>query len=136
MSNNNDKCLNPDELVHQYYLSLYSGDLLSVKSIMTQKSYTMTLESFGLELSLKDPSFKAQLSSIEDDPSALQKVEERLSSKLISKKKSPIIAITKVEPNGSKRATVSYMEDGKGKRLYFSKHSDCWLIDYYAGRPV
>jgi len=131
-----DSFLQPEKIVNKYYKALYGGDLHCVKSLMTWKSYTMMLESFGLRLSLRDLSFKRQLEKIEEDASLLQEVEKKLSSELLLRNRSPEINIQQIEPNGSERKTVSYKEDGKAKKLYFSKKDDCWLIDYYAGRPV
>lgn len=128
--------LQPEIMVDRYYKALYSGDLKSVKNLMTWKSYTMMLESFGLRLSLRDSSFKRQLEKIAEDVSSLQEVEKKLSAELLLRNRSPKINIQQVEPNGSRRKTVSYEEDGKAKKLYFSKENDHWLIDYYAGRPV
>lgn len=138
MSNNtiDNTCLQPESMVGRYYKALYSGDLQGVKNLMTEKSYTMVLESFGLRLSLKDSSFKRQLEKIEEDESSLREVERKLSAELILRNRSPQINIQQVEPNGSKRQTVSYEEDGKAKKLYFSKETDRWQINYYAGRPV
>jgi hypothetical protein len=119
----------PSEIVSQYYHALYSGDLTKVKDLMTEKSYLMTLESFGLRLSFRDAEFKSLLEEIEDNQSSLQKVEALLS-------KAPKIEITKTEANGLERKTVHYTEDGKAKRLYFSKENSDWKINYYAGRPV
>jgi len=128
--------LQPEELVRKYYRSVNSGDLESVKHLMTQQSYFMTLESLGLKLAFKDASFKDALENIEEDEGALQKVERELSKDLSSGEKVPEIHIAKVEPNGSSRITVNYTEDGKDKKLYFSKEKDGWKINYYAGRKV
>lgn len=131
-----DNYLQPEMIADKYYKALYGGDLRCVKSLMTWKSYTMILESFGLRLSFRDLSFKRQLENIEEDASSLREVEKKLSSELLSRNRSPQINIQKVESNGSKRKTVSYEEDGKSKKLYFSREDDRWLINYYAGRPV
>ncbi len=128
--------MEPDMIVDRYYKALYSGDLKIVKNIMTQKSYIMMLESFGLKLSLKDPFFKAELKKIEEEASSLEKVEKALSDDLRLCKLSPTINISEVEPNSSTRKTVYYTEDGKKKNLYFSKEDSGWKINYYAGRPV
>ena len=122
--------------VKHYYTSLYSGDLQSVKDIMTERSYIMVLESYGLKLSLEDPAFKIQLAKIEEDESSLFAVEKKLSLELVSRNKLPQINIIQVHPNGTERQTVEYTEDGKPKKLHFSKANGHWLIDYYAGRPI
>jgi hypothetical protein len=127
---------NSSSIVKHYYTSLYSGDLQSVKDIMTERSYIMMLESFGLRLSLEDPAFKIQLAKIEEDKSSLLAVEKKLSVELASRNRSPQINILQVQSNGTERQTVEYTEDGKAKKLYFSKKDDLWLIDYYAGRPI
>jgi len=126
----------PSEIVSQYYHALYSGDLTIVKDLMTEKSYMMTLESFGLGLSFKDAVFKSLLKEIEENNSSLLIVEALLSEELISRNKAPKIEIIKSEANGDARQTVHYTEDEKMKRLYFSKEETGWKINYYAGRKV
>ncbi|WP_415406003.1 hypothetical protein ACLHDG_09555 [Sulfurovum sp. CS9] len=126
----------PSEIISKYYHALYNGDLSAVKDLMTEKSYIMTLESFGLRLSFRDGEFKSLLKEIEDSPESLEKVEALLSQEIISRNKAPKIKISKCEPNGSERETVYYTEDGKVKKLYFSKENGGWKINYYAGRPL
>jgi len=96
----------------------------------------MTLETFGLRLSLRDSEFKSHLKVIKEDANALSEVEDKLSYDLISRKKSPVIEIKSVSWNGTKRQTIDYTEDAKIKKLYFSKEKDGWKINYYAGRKV
>ncbi|SFZ97800.1 hypothetical protein MNB_SV-5-171 [hydrothermal vent metagenome] len=127
---------NQSAIVEYYYASIYSGDLQSVKEIMTERSYMMVLESYGLKLSLEDPVFREQLANIEESKVSLFEVEKKLSLELALRKKSPQIDILKLVPNGTKRHTVEYSEDGKAKKLHFSKKDGRWLIDYYAGRPI
>ena len=127
---------NQTSIVEHYYTSLYSGDLQSVKEIMTERSYVMMLESFGLKLALEDPAFKMQLANIGEDENFLREVEKKLSAELASRNRSPEINILQVDPNGTERQTVEYTEDKKAKKLYFSKEDGLWLIDYFAGRPV
>ncbi len=103
---------------------------------MTQKSYMMTLETFGLRLSLRDAHFKAQLKKIKEDAHSLDEVENALSFELISRNLSPKIEITSIINNGTQRQTVEYTEEGKNKKLYFSQEKDGWKINYYAGRKV
>lgn len=128
--------LEPSDILNLYYTSLYSGDLCAVKELMTEESYIMTLETFGLRLALRDPEFKAQLKKIEDDTDALADVENKLSFELISRKLSPVIEIKSTSWNGTKRQTIEYTEDKKMKKLYFSKEEDGWKVNYYAGRKV
>lgn len=128
--------LEPSDILNLYYTSLYSGDLSAVKELMTEESYYMTLETFGLRLALRDPEFKAQLKEIKEDADALAEVENKLSFELISRKMSPVIEIKSTSSNGTKRQTIDYTEDGKVKNLYFSKEEDGWKINYYAGRKV
>jgi len=123
-------------IVDKYYKALYSGNLGVVKNIMTQKSYLMVLESFGLKLALENVSFKAELEKIENEASSLKKVEKALSEDLRSYNFSPAIEILKVELNGPARKTVYYTEDGKRKSLHFSNEDSGWKINYYAGRPI
>jgi hypothetical protein len=87
-------------------------------------------------LALRDQEFKAQLKKIKEDEDALAEVENKLSFDLISRKISPEIDIKSVSWNGEKRQTIDYTEDGKMKKLYFSKENDGWKINYYAGRKV
>ena len=136
---NTEKSLNslqPEEAVNRYYKALNSGDLESIKCLMTRKSYYMTLESLGLKLAFKDVSFKHELENMEEDKVSLQKVEQTLSTELLSRNNAPKIEIGTIEPNGDSRTTVHYTEDGKVKNLYFSKEEEGWKINYYAGRKV
>ncbi len=128
--------MQPEEIVGKYYHALYSGDLGSVKDLMTEESYYMALEPFGFKLSFKDPVFKREWDKIEESQDALHEVEQKISAELLSRNLSPQIEIKEIEPNGLLRMTVHYDEDGKKKRLYFSKENGHWLIDYYAGCPV
>ena len=128
--------LDTTSILNLYYTSLYSGDVTAVKELMTPESYIMTLETFGLRLALRDPEFKTLLKKIDEDAEALAEVENRLSIELISRKLSPKIDIKSVSWNGTERQTIEYTEDGKMKKLYFSKEEDGWKINYYAGRKV
>ena len=103
---------------------------------MTEESYHMALEPFGMGLSLRDPEFKTEWEKIKESRDALHEAEQKISAELLARNLSPQIVIKQIEPNGSKRKTVHYQEDGKKRRLYFSKKDGRWLIDYYAGRPV
>lgn len=126
----------PQAMVELFYKALYGGDMKQLKTMMTQKSYFMTLESFGIRLSFKDASFKKALQKIEVDKGALVEVEHKLSQDLKERKKKPQIYIVLSVYNGTERQTVHYTEDGKNKVLHFSKESDGWKINYYAGRKV
>ena len=128
--------LEPSDILNLYFTSLYGGDLSAIKELMTEESYTMTLEIFGLRLSLRDAEFKAQLKEINENADALDEVENKLSLELISRKLSPQIEIKSIEWNGTQRQTIEYTEDGKIKKLYFSKEENGWKINYYAGRRV
>ena len=128
--------LQPEEIVSRYYEARSQGDLESIKSLMTEQSYYMTLDSLGLKLAFKDVSFKKMLGSIEDDETSLVEVENTLSKYLLSVDTPYEIKIQSVEPNSTQRKTVSYTENGKVKNLYFSKESNGWKINYYAGRKV
>lgn len=128
--------LEHSDILNLYYTSLYSGDLCAVKELMTEESYYMTLETFGLRLALRDPEFKAQLKDIKEDADALAEVENKLSFELISRKMSPVIEIKSTSMNGTKRQIIDYTEDEKMKKLYFSKKEEGWKINYYAGRKV
>ena len=138
MSNSSSKIefYNQSAIVDYYYESLYGGDLKSVKEIMTKRSYFMMLDSFGLRLSMRDSDFKRQLENKENSKSALKDVEKRLSYELLSRNKTPKIDILKIDANGIERKTIKYKEDGKVKKLYFSKEYSGWKINYFAGRPV
>ena len=128
--------IEPADIIGFYYKALYSGDLCLVKDLMTPESYMMTLETFGLRLSLRDTEFKAQLKKIKENPTSLAEVENKLSEELASRKLSPKIEIKSKELNGTSRQTIEYTEDGKSKKLYFSKEEGGWKINYYAGRKV
>ena len=128
--------LESSDILALYYTSMYSGDLSTVKELMTEESYIMTLETFGLRLALRNQEFKAQLKKIKEDEGALAEVENKLSFDLISRKVSPEIDIKSVSWNGEKRQVIDYTEDGKMKKLYFSKEKNGWKINYYAGRKV
>jgi len=128
--------LEPKDIITLYYDALYSGDLPFVKVLMTSESYRMTLETFGLRLSLRDPAFKAKLKRIDEDSVSLAEVERKLSNELVSRNKSPKIKVKSVSMNGANRQTIEYTEDERLKKLYFSKDEDGWKINYYAGRKV
>ena len=128
--------LQPEEMVGKYYYALYSGDLQSVKEMMTEESYYMTLEPFGIKLSFNDPLFKIQWDQIEENKDALSEVEKKISVELLSRDLSSQIDIKQIEPIGLERIIVHYTKDGKNKKLYFSKESGDWRINYFAGRPV
>jgi hypothetical protein len=124
------------EVVSLYYDALYSGDLGIVRELMTEKSYFMTLETFGLRLAFRDAEFKEQLGKIEEDSASLVVVESRLSADLATRKPSPQIKIISSSWNGHERQTVEYTEEDKMKKLYLSKEESGWKINYYAGRKV
>ncbi len=128
--------LQPEEIVGKYYHALYSGDLQSVKEMMTEESYYMTLEPFGFKLSFNDPIFKTQWDKLKESKDVLYEVEKQISLEVLSRNLSPQIDIKQIEPNGLERTTVHYTKDGEKKRLYFSKEDGCWRINYFAGRPV
>lgn len=128
--------LEPKDIITLYYEALYSGDLPFVKVLMTAESYMMTLETFGLRLSLSDPQFKAELKKINENSVSLAEVERKLSDELVARRRSPKIEITNLLMNGTNRQTIEYTEDEQPKRLYFSKEEDGWKINYYAGRKV
>lgn len=128
--------LEPRVITDLYYKSLYSGDLDTVKAFMTEDSYMLTLESFGLRLSFKDEHFKKLLNEIEESTSSLREVETLLSKDLSSREQPDKIEIIDTVVNGDTRQTVNYKEGDKVKKLYFSKESDGWKINFYAGRKV
>lgn len=116
-----NKCLQPEEIVLKYYQALYSGDLKSLKNIMTEESYYMALEPFAIKLFFKNPLFKSQWDKIGEDMDALYEVEKILSTELISLAVSPQIVINQTQENAPERKIVSFDENGKNKKLYFSK---------------
>ena len=128
--------MEPNEITSLYYKLLYSGDLQGIKALMTETSYFMTLESFGLGLSFEDAHFKALLKEIKENEDSLKKVEDLLSIDLLTRTKKSKIEILNVELNGNKRQTVNYKELDKVKKLHFSKEKEGWKINYYAGRKV
>jgi len=128
--------LSAREVVGLYYEALYHGDLCIVRELMTEQSYFMTLEAFGLRLSFRDAEFKKQLGKVEEDPASLAAVESRLSADLLTRKPSPQIKIVSSSWNGHERQMVNYTEENKMKELYLSKEESGWKINYYAGRKV
>ena len=126
----------PVELVRAYYDVLTEGDFTKLKNLMTLKSYYMSLQAFGLRLSFKDATFKSQLSDIEKNAVALKNVEERLHRENSVKVNAYSIIIQHVRENGTNRRIVEYTENGKVKEFYFSKESEGWRINYYAGREI
>ncbi|MGW8169492.1 MAG: hypothetical protein ACWGHH_05770 [Sulfurovaceae bacterium] len=128
--------IEPQDLVLLYYKLLYSGDLTGLGKIMARSSYFITLESFGLSLSIKDTAFKGLLENIENDASSLAQVEYMLSKDLISRHLSPKIEIISIQDNGIDRKTINYLEDGAKKQLHFSKENVDWKINYFAGRKT
>lgn len=131
-----DDYLQPEEIVGRYYHALYSGDLESIKEMMTEESYIMTLEPFGIKLSFNDPVFKTQWDQIEESKDVLHEVEKKISEELLSRNLSPHIEVKNTEQNGLERMIVHYTKDGKNKKLYFSKEGSDWRINYFAGRHV
>ena len=131
-----DDCLQPAGIVSRYYKALYSADLESVKNLMTEESYYMTLEPFCMSLFFKDSAFKRVWDKIEESQDALDEIEKKLSVEILSRDLSPQIGIQQVEPNGSERMTVHYEKDGKKKKMHFSQQDGNWLINYFAGRPI
>ena len=128
--------LDGKEIIELYYNALYSGDLPFVKELMTAESYNMTLETFGLRLSLRDVDFKAKLKEIDENSVSLAEVERKLSDELVSRNKSPKIIVVSVLWNGTHRQSIEYTEDGNLKKLHFSKEAEDWKINYFAGRKV
>jgi len=126
----------PIELVRAYYDVLTEGDFSKLKNLMTVKSYHMSLQAFGLRLSFKDAAFKSQLSDIEENAVALKSVEERLQKENNVNTASYSIVIQHVKENGTDRKIVEYTENGKAKKLYFSREPQGWRINYYAGRKM
>ncbi|MEA2049025.1 MAG: hypothetical protein U9O64_11350 [Campylobacterota bacterium] len=132
----NNDVLQPEEIVGRYYDALYKGDLESVREMMTEASYMMTLEPFGIKLSFNDSTFKTEWDQREERKEALHEVEKKISKELLSRKLSPQIEIKEIEAIGLERRTVHYSKDGKNKKLYFSKEGGDWYINYFAGRPT
>ena len=124
------------DLVQSYYSALYQGNLLKVKELMVKKSYIMLLESLGVGLAISSKEFKKTLSTIEENPRSMRIIEEKIIDLVISKMKTPNLCILKEYPNGEGRKTVHYEEEGKTKKMYFSKHAGLWKIDYLAGRSI
>ncbi len=103
---------------------------------MTQSSYLITLESFGLSLAIRNAAFKELLDKIKEDTSSLEQVESMLSKDLAARQLSPKIEIVAAEENGIDRKSVHYLEDGQKKQLHFSKENEEWKINYFAGRKL
>ncbi len=124
----------PESIVMRYYEAMAAGDLQRVKRHMLPSSYHMTLEAYGLQVAFRQPGFRALLERSEADASALEEVERILAEALRQKKRHPRIVWLETEVTGSDRRTVHYKEDGKTKKLYFSRTDRGWKIDYKAGR--
>lgn len=119
-----------------YYHAIATGDLQSLKFLMTPRSYRMILEAFGLKLSFKDREFKKILSQIDENKEALLCVEKRLVKEGDFEKPFPALEIEAVKENGTDRKIVVFKEEGIRKKLYFSYESAGWKINYYAGRKA
>lgn len=123
-----------DTILHSYYAAIKHGDMQTLRTLMTEQSYIMNIEAFGLKRAFIDARFKTMLAQCKDDAAILREVEVVLCEDLISEASHPSIVLTSIEDNGSGRRTVLYTENGNPKKLYLSFHSDEWLIDYMAGR--
>ncbi len=128
------KEMSPEDIVKYYYHALSTGDLQSLKFIMTQKSYLMILEVCGWRLSFKDRYFKRILSQAEEDEEILFAVEQTLTKTGYFSKSFPSLAIDEVKDDGFDRKIVQYTEEGISKKLYFSHEATGWKINYYAGQ--
>ena len=65
MNTTDEDRLQPEEIVSKYYQAFYTnGDLKSVKALMTEESYYMTLEPFGMGLSIKKRELKIKWDTI------------------------------------------------------------------------
>ena len=73
---------------------------------------------------------------MEKDKDTLNEIEKKLSTELLSFAFSAQIVIKEIQENGLKRKIVYFDENGKHKKLYFSKKNCQWVIDYFAGRAV
>ncbi|MEN8303176.1 MAG: hypothetical protein ABFQ64_03815 [Campylobacterota bacterium] len=124
------------ESLKLYYNSLESGDIGSLKTLMTEESYMITLDSLGFKRAFKDSHFKALLEDIGENKSSLIKIEEVISEELRNQAKKHNIDVVNTEENGAERFTLHYLEDKQPKKMYFSSASGEWKIDYMAGRKV
>ena len=124
----------PESIVMRYYEAMAAGDLKRVKTLMVPSAYRMTLEAYGLPVAFRQPEFRALLERSEADASALEELEGILSDALRQKERHPRIVWLETEVTGSDRRTVHYKEDGRPKKLYFSRTDRGWKIDYKAGR--
>ena len=107
----NEDCLQPEEIVSKYYQAFYSkGDLKSVKNLMTEESYLMALEPFGMGLAFKDPEFKMQWDQIKESRDALYEVEQKISAELLYRNLSHQIDIKEIVANGPEKKIVYYEE--------------------------
>jgi hypothetical protein len=124
----------PEKVVQAYYDAMETGALATVKSLMTKESYLMTLESFGLARSFRDPAFKTLLKQAGDDRKALQQVEKAISVDLKARDDVKKIVIGTTQSNGAGRVSVHFEENGRPKKLYLFEIDGQWLLDYKAGR--
>ena len=123
-----------DAILHSYYAAIEYGDMQTLRALMTEQSYIMNIEAFGLKRAFIDARFKTMLAQCKEDTAMLREVEVILCEDLISEASHSTVVLTSVENNGSERKTVLYTENDNNKKLYISHHSGQWLIDYMAGR--
>ena len=88
--------MEPKEITSYYYKLLYSGDLAGVKELMTEDSYIMTLESFGLRLSFEDVHFKALLKEIKKSKESLEKVSLHMNKSFTLESKGILNSLEKI----------------------------------------
>ena len=117
-----------------YYEALERGDLRALATLMTKRSYLMTLKSLGLKRAVKEKTFKVLIEGIEKSEKALKRVETLLSEELTKEAHAHDIALLAFDPSGSNRVAVRYTENGQPKKLFFSYLQGSWKIDFTAGR--
>ncbi len=125
----------PSSAVPSYYDAMNEGDLVALEQSMVQESFDMDVQVYALSIALKDPDFHTILKQYANSQEAREIVKKEVVKKLRSRSKRAVTALHEVKI-GSDRFMVRFMEDGKAKQLYLSKHETFWKIDYKAGRKM
>lgn len=125
----------PSSAVTSYYDAMNEGDLVALEQSMVQESFDMDVQVYALSIALKDPDFHTVLKQYANSQEAREIVKKEVVKKLRTRSKRAATALHEVKI-GPDRFMVRFMEDGKAKQLYLSKHETSWKIDYKAGRKT
>jgi hypothetical protein len=125
----------PQSAVRSYYDAIHKGDLDALSQLMVEESYIMTLKVYALSIAIKDTELMKTLNAYDQSEEARKIVENEVTKKLHTLKPRKISDLESI-PNGEGRAIVRYLEAGKSKQLYLSRHGKLWKVDYKAGRKI